>query len=308
VSGTRSWGQAAAGRRPGFGLTAADLLEKAEQYERSTHEPTQGGFLRTAQIRTTRTEDGHTLSEHQLRTWRKGYAMDYPLVPAIDDQRRPIIVHLIDVAGTLLWISANVRDVLGFERWELVGRAAVEALSAGRDPHQTDPQLCADFRALRDGTLAHAAPPPAHMVHRDGHLVPVQLRAGYGERSHAWYTQATVLSSVDTTVKAAADRDGHVRLTLDDYVRALPDYVPPGPTTRDEQTFNVEPYLIRPPALIVKRELHGINVGRERLNGSVLNGTLTHTIIKPAPGELERYMAELADAAQRDMDERKADA
>jgi len=234
--------------------------------------------------------------------------MDYPMVPSFDDQRRPIIVHLVDSAGTLLWISANVREVLGFERWEVVGRPAVEALSAGRDPHQTDPQLCADFWALRDGTLGHAAPPPAHMVHRDGRLVPVQLHAGYGERSHAWYTQATVLSPIDMAVGATAERDQPLKLTLDDYVRALPDYVPPGLTTTNEETYNVEPYLIRPPALIVKRESHGVNVGHARVNGSLINGTLTHTIIKPAPGELERYMAELADAAQHDLDERKGDA
>jgi hypothetical protein len=191
------------------------LLEKAEQYERSTREPTQEAFLRTAQIRTKRTEDGHTLSVHQLRTWRKGYGLPYPLVPASDDQRRPILVYLIDADDrTLLWISANVREVLDYEPWELIGRLGIEALSPGHDARREYPQLCAEFTALRDGGLESSAPPPAYIVHRNGSDIPVQIQGAYGARNHAFYVQATVLA-------CAAD-------------------------TRQNPLFNVEPYIFQP--------------------------------------------------------------
>jgi hypothetical protein len=222
------------------------LLEKAEQYERTTSTPTQQQFLKWANINTVRKGHTETLSVHQFRTWRRHYGMDYPLVPTMDEWHRPIVVYLVDAYdNTLLWISSNVCEVLGKHRWQVINHDAMDALSHGRDPRQTDPQLCEEFRALRAGELEHSAPPPAYMVHDDGHLVPVQLNAGHGDRSRAWYIQATVLgdTAMATPPKEHAPlkipRWEYFNFTMEDYERLLPPYVYRGGETSsggDEQS------------------------------------------------------------------------
>ena len=248
----RAWGNSHPGRRPGFAVSDVDLLKEAELYERITPRPTQAGFVSHAQLRTKQTEDGHTVSMPQFRTWIKGYGMDYPMVPNMDDQERPILVFLVeaDPRAKLTWISKNVDDVLGFQPEDLVGRRSVDALHGGHDPRSDNPELVATFSALKAGKMTDGVSPPTFLVHHDGHRVPVQLHAGYGTHNRSFYIQATVLQPVDAQPSGAATDTEFVRLLVKGDPAAYREYfekhIPPYryPGTRESDTYNVEPFII----------------------------------------------------------------
>jgi len=104
------------------------------------------------------------------------------------------------------------------------------------------------FAAPRRGAAHHRTPPnPLCLLRQDGRELHVQVHAHYGARSGAWYT---TVAELDSAVEA------------DDA----------------EPLFNVEPYLVAPMALTVKRSLRGHSAGRATVTGHAASGkTLTFT-------------------------------
>jgi hypothetical protein len=249
------WGHSNPGRRPGFALSAIELLDKAEVYERSTLHPSQAEFLRSSRISSSQTDIGQTLSQRQLKNWLKGYGFPYPIVPSMDDERREVLVLLVeaDKHATLRWASRNVHDFLDADREDLVGRPSSEVLYGGCDPRRDYPELCAEFARLRDGELALSTPTAVKFYTlREHHPVDIQLVASFGDHSNAWYLKATVLqqSQIDQPEAATAiPRSVLDAFTIDDYLRHLPDYVyhgnEPPPESEPDEPFNVYPAIYK---------------------------------------------------------------
>jgi len=220
-------------------MSAEDVLAKAEAYERRTRTPTLAEFLRTENIQANGVHPRGALSPTQFRVWRRGYGLDYPMVPLTDAEDRRLVVFYIDDRPPhhVRWVAGNIASVFGYEPAQVL-QAPFADLVCG-------PQAATVhhlFAAPRRGAAHHRTPPtPLCLMHQDGRELHVQVHAHYGPRSGAWYT---TVAELDSAVEA------------DDA----------------EPLFNVEPYLVAPMALTVKRSLRGHSAGRAAVTGHVGSG------------------------------------
>jgi hypothetical protein len=210
--------------------------------------------LRTSRIRSKQTENGQTLSVRQFGNWLKGYGFPYPIVPSMDDERREVLVLLVeaDRHATLRWASRNVRDILAADPEELIGRPSADVLYGGRNPRQDYPALCEEFGRLRDGALELSSPTCVTFYTLRETPIDIQLVASYGNHSNCWYLHATVLEHARPAPAATADALQRSTLdlaTLENYLRQLPDYVYRGgeapPEPEPTEPFNVYPALFK---------------------------------------------------------------
>lgn len=258
------------GRRKGFLLSAAQLMDQYVAYSKQHRDPAKQEFCRF--IETTRRIDDlpqrvKGISKPALETWLREYGLDWPIVPTHDQQARPVLVFLVsdEWPYPVLWASPNCQELLGLENSAICGYP-IRRLRRVED----DKNVRTAMHAVRTNPPPFGAPiDRLWLATADGLYIPVSITLTRGRDGFCVY--ASVLGKAERL--EPPDEPEHAQSVL-------------AATEQEYELSNVEPFIIRPPALTVKRSLHGLSAGRA-------HGTLTHITVTPADGELKRYLSEM---------------
>jgi hypothetical protein len=245
-------------------------MDQYVAYSRQHRDPAKQEFCRF--IQTTRRKNDlpqqvKGISKPALETWLREYGLDWPIVPTHDQQARPILVFLVsdEWPYPVLWASPNCQELLGLENSAICGNPIRRLRRRDFD------------NKVRTAMHTVRTNPPPYVARIDqlwlstaeGLHLPVSITLTHGRDGFCVY--ASVLGKAERL--EPPDEPEHAQSAL-------------ASAEQDHELLNVEPFIIRPPALTVKRSRQELNIGRA-------HGTLTHITLTPADGELKRYLSEM---------------